>query len=222
MDFNVENSWKDLLKQEFKKEYFKKLSSFVDNEYKNKTIYPPKDELFKAFELTPFEEVKVVIIGQDPYYKKGQANGLAFSVNQHCEVPKSLKNIYKEIKSNNPNFNKQTGDLKGWAKQGVLMINTVLTVEDGKPNSHQDKGWEIFTKNVIKLINDKKENVIFILWGKNSKDFEKYLNTEKHYILKSSHPSPLAAYRSFFGSKHFKRINEILKTKNKKQIDWSR
>lgn len=210
----------ELIKLEKEKEYFKTLETFLDKEYSEKTIFPPKDEIFNAFNLCPFENVKVVIIGQDPYHEINQAHGLAFSVKDGNKLPKSLMNIYKEL-YDDILVTRLTGELTDWAKQGVFLINTILTVEEGKANSHKNKGWEIFTTKVIEELNKDNSPKVFVLWGNQAYEYEKIIKNSNHLIIKSAHPSPLSAYRGFFGSKPFSRINEFLISKNIDPIDWS-
>ncbi len=214
------NNWYNILNDEFKKDYFIKLKEFIDNEYKNNIIYPKYEDIFNAFKLTDYNNIKVVIIGQDPYHDVGQAHGLAFSVKDDIKLPPSLKNIFKELNSNyntNYNFN---GDLTNWAKQGVLLINTVLTVREHFANSHKNKGWEIFTSNIIKKLNEKENQIIFVLWGNDAKKNKEYITNKNHIILETSHPSPLSAYNGFFGCNHFKKINNLLIKNKKEPIDW--
>lgn len=213
-------TWKELLKDDFKSDYFKKLKQFVNEEYKNYTIYPLYDDVFKAFKLTPLDDLKVVILGQDPYHGKGQANGLAFSVNDGVKFPPSLYNIFKELKSDLGIEIPKSGNLEKWAKQGVLLLNTILTVREGKPLSHKGKGWEIFTTSVIRKISEEKNGIIFLLWGSQAYSKSQFIDDEKHFILRSAHPSPLSAHNGFFGCKHFSKTNEILRKINKDEIDW--
>lgn len=210
----------ELIKLEKEKEYFKTLETFLEKEYSEKTIFPPKDEIFNAFNLCPFENVKVVIIGQDPYHEINQAHGLAFSVKDGNKLPKSLMNIYKEL-YDDILVTRLTGELTDWAKQGVFLINTILTVEEGKANSHKNKGWEIFTTKVIEELNKDNSPKVFVLWGNQAYEYERIIKNSNHLIIKSAHPSPLSAYRGFFGSKPFSRINEFLISKNINPIDWS-
>lgn len=213
-------TFEELIREERKKEYFKNLESFLEREYKTKTIFPPKDEVFNAFSLCSFDDVKVVVIGQDPYHEVNQAHGLAFSVKEGNKLPKSLINIYKEL-YDDVLITRLTGELTDWAKQGVFLINTILTVEEGKANSHRNKGWEIFTSKVIEELNNDDKPKVFVLWGNQAFEYEKMITNSSHMIIKSAHPSPLSAYRGFFGSKPFSRINNFL-VKNKIQpIDWS-
>ncbi len=220
MDVKIENSWKALLKDEFEKDYFKNLTDFVKQEYKTHTIYPPGRDIFKAFDLCPVENVKVVIIGQDPYHGKGQAHGLCFSVKDGVKIPPSLRNIYKEIHNDIGKEIPETGNIEHWAKQGVLMLNATLTVRAGNAGSHQGKGWEIFTDAVIEKISKERENLVFLLWGAYAQRKGQVIDNEKHYILKSAHPSPFSAYTGFFGNKHFSKTNEFLKSKGKEEIKW--
>lgn len=220
MNIKCKNDWKKILEKEFKKEYFKKLNDFVENERKSHTIYPPKDDVFSAFNLTSRKNTKIVIIGQDPYHGENQAHGLCFSVKPGNKIPPSLRNIYKELKDDIGCDIPENGYLVNWAKQGILMINAVFTVRKGKANSHKNKGWETFTTEIIKSLNNKKEPVIFILWGNFAQKFEKYLDNNNHLIIKSYHPSPLSASRGFFGTKPFSRCNEFLINNNIEPIDW--
>jgi len=220
MDVKIEQSWKELLKDEFEKEYFKNLTDFVKQEYKKHTVYPPGKDIFKAFDLCPVENVKIVIIGQDPYHGKGQAHGLCFSVKDSVKIPPSLRNIYKELNDDIGKPIPETGNIEHWAKQGVLMLNATLTVRAGNAGSHQGKGWETFTDAVIEKISNKKENLVFLLWGAYAQRKGQVINPEKHFILKSAHPSPLSAHNGFFGNKHFSKTNEFLKSKGLTEIDW--
>ena len=213
-------SWKEVLMNEFEKDYFKKLTDFVQNEYNTKTIYPPQSEIFSAFDFTPFENVKVVILGQDPYHGEGQANGLSFSVADGIKLPPSLRNIYKELKDDVGIEISTSGNLESWAKQGVLLLNATLTVEATKAGSHQKKGWEIFTDAVIQTLSDKKENIVFILWGAYAQKKGAKIDRLKHLVIETAHPSPLGAYRGFWGSKPFSTTNQFLKSKNITEIDW--
>jgi uracil-DNA glycosylase len=222
MSVKLESSWLAVLKDEFEKDYMKELKQFlVDEKKKGTLIYPKSDDIFNAFTLTPFNKVKVVIIGQDPYHGENQAHGLSFSVQKGVRNPPSLQNIFKELVTDIPNFTTPNdGDLTAWAQQGVLLLNASLTVSAGKPGSHQDKGWEHFTNEVIKTISNKKENIIFILWGKFAQLKEGLIDTSKHHFIKSPHPSPFSAYNGFFGSKPFSKTNEILKSLGKEEINW--
>jgi len=216
MQVKIEDSWKRELEGEFDKEYFVKLTEFVKNEYKNSTVYPPAKFIFRAFDATPFDKVKVVILGQDPYHGQGEANGLCFAVDENIKLPPSLQNIYKELK----NDIGVLGTINNWAKQGVLLLNSTLTVKANTPGSHQNKGWEQFTDAVIKLLNDKRENLVFILWGKYAKDKGKNIDSHRHLIIQSPHPSPFSAHSGFFGSKPFSKCNEYLKNNNISEIGW--
>lgn len=212
--------WKEFIQKESEKEYYKNLVLFLDEEYRTKTIYPPKKEIYHAFSLTPFEEAKVVILGQDPYHEKGQAMGLSFSVPDEIPVPRSLQNIYKEINTEYGFDIPKTGNLTGWAKQGVLLLNSVLTVREGEAASHQGKGWEIFTDEVLKLLDQKSEPIVYILWGNFARSKASLIKGKDHLVLEAAHPSPLSASRGFFGCNHFKLCNEFLKEHGCKEIDW--
>ncbi|WP_375577986.1 uracil-DNA glycosylase [Marivirga tractuosa] len=220
MEVRIESSWKIKLSNEFKQDYFNELASFVKSEYQNKTIYPPAKEIFIAFDACPFDDVKVVILGQDPYHGQGQANGLCFSVHPGVPMPPSLVNIFKERKADLGKSMPPNGDLTFWAKQGVLLLNATLTVAAKSPGSHQKKGWEEFTDAVIQKLSDEKENLVFILWGAYAQKKGAVIDRSKHFIIESPHPSPFAAHRGFFGSKPFSRCNEFLVSQNKKIIDW--
>jgi len=221
MEVKIEESWKKVLQKEFNEEYFLKLTEFVKLEYKKSTVYPPAKFIFNAFELTSFDKVKVVILGQDPYHGENQANGLAFSVNDEIKTPPSLVNIYKEIESDlgQKSINKN-GNLENWAKQGVLMLNATLTVKADMAGSHQNKGWEKFTDAVIKILSEQKENLVFILWGNYAQKKGSIIDDSKHLVIKSVHPSPLSAYNGFFGSKPFSQTNAYLIFNNKEPINW--
>ncbi|WP_017732572.1 uracil-DNA glycosylase [Nafulsella turpanensis] len=220
MDIKLESSWKEKLAPEFEKPYFKDLVDFIKKEYNSHTVYPPGKLIFNAFEHCPFDEVKVVIIGQDPYHNPGQANGMAFSVADGVRVPPSLQNIYKEVSDELGKPIPASGNLERWADQGVLLLNATLTVRANTPGSHQKKGWEEFTDAVIKLVSDEKENIVFILWGAYAQKKGAVIDDKKHLVLKSAHPSPFAANRGFFGNNHFIKANDYLKSKGKKPIDW--
>lgn len=213
-------SFNDLLEEEKQKEYYKELIDFIDKEYESKIIFPPREKIFEAFRLTPFEKAKVVIIGQDLYHGEGEAHGLAFSVNNGIKIPPSLKNIYKEINSEYGYEIPNTGYLIKWAKQGVLMLNTVLTVEKDKPASHKAKGWEVFTDRVIEELNNSDYPLVFMLWGNYAKTKAQLINNPKHLILESAHPSPFSARNGFFGNNHFKLANDFLLKNGIEQIDW--
>ena len=215
----MHDSWKPFLESEFKKPYFAELSEFLHNEYEKKTIFPPKQLVFRAF-TTNLEDVKVVILGQDPYHTPGAAHGLAFSVPSTEKIPPSLKNIYKEIDSDIGQHMNQSGSLKNWQEQGVLLLNNVLTVEAHRPGSHRGKGWEIFTEAVIRYLNDTRENLVFILWGRDARAKKTLIDSSRHLILESAHPSPLSASAGFFGSKPFSKTNAYLKEHGKKEIIW--
>ncbi|HHV14686.1 MAG TPA: uracil-DNA glycosylase [Bacilli bacterium] len=212
-------TWNDLFSIEKKKDYFLELAEFVDGEYEKYTIFPKKEEIFKAYSLTPLENVKVVIIGQDPYHGENQANGLAFSCDYPI-LPPSLKNIYQELANDLKIRVPNKGDLSKWAKEGVLLINAILTVRKNEPLAHENKGWEEFTKAVIEYLALYKKNVVYILWGAYAQSYEQYINHQNNLILKSSHPSPLSAHRSFFGSRVFSKTNNYLKANGIKPIDW--
>ena len=217
----IGNSWDNYLKDEYKKEYFNTLMEFVKNEYKSKTVYPKQNEVFNAFRYTDFENVKVVILGQDPYHGPNQAEGLSFSVSNEVLKPPSLKNIFKELENDLGIPFPEHNSLKPWAYQGVLLLNAVLTVESKKPASHQKIGWEEFTDSVIKIINQKETPVVFILWGNFARSKKKLITNPIHYIIESPHPSPFSAYNGFFGSKPFSKTNKFLESKNIKPVNWS-
>ena len=218
--FKITKNWYELLKDEFEKPYFKKLQEFLTEEYNTKTIYPLAENIFNALNYCKYEDISVVLIGQDPYHQPGQAHGLCFSVQDGTALPPSLKNIFKEIHDDLGVTPLSSGNLIRWAKQGVLLLNTVLTVRRDEPNSHKGKGWENFTTKIIELVNKKTSPVVFLLWGGNAKAFEGLIDKNKHYVLKAAHPSPLSAYNGFFGCKHFSKTNEILEKNGKKPIDW--
>lgn len=220
MDVKLEQSWKYQLDKEFKKPYFKKLTDFVKHEYSNKTIYPPAKLIFNAFDSCPFNEVKVVIVGQDPYHEPGQAHGLCFSVNNGVQIPPSLINIYKEIESDLGKPVPRSGNLERWAKQGVLLLNATLTVQAHRAGSHQGKGWEEFTDAVIRHLAEDRDHLVFILWGAYAQRKGATIDANRHLILKSPHPSPLSAHQGFFGNKHFSKANDYLQAHGKKSVDW--
>jgi uracil-DNA glycosylase len=220
MNVQIEPSWKEAIGAEFEKTYFKQLVTFIRDEYNNQIVYPPGKMLFNAFNYCPFNEVKVVIIGQDPYHGQGQAHGLSFSVQDGVPLPPSLENIYKELVSDLEIPMPTSGNLTHWAKQGVLLLNTVLSVREKEPQSHQNKGWEFFTDAVIRAISEKDEPVVFILWGSPAQKKEAIIDSGKHFILKAVHPSPLSAYRGFFGSKPFSQTNAFLEKQGKTPISW--
>jgi uracil-DNA glycosylase len=222
MEVAIENSWKERLVNEFNKPYFVQVSEFLKNEIRNgKTIYPPGKLIFNAFACTPFNEVKVVIIGQDPYHNPGQAHGLSFSVQDGVAPPPSLVNIFKEIQSDLGVQLSGTGNLEKWAKQGVLLLNASLTVEANNPMSHSKVGWHLFTDEVIRQVSAGKEHVVFLLWGRFAQNKETLIDSSKHLILKSAHPSPLSAYNGFFGCRHFSKANVWLHQHGIPEIDWS-
>ena len=216
----LNNDWKELLEDEFSKDYYLSLRKFLVSEYNTKTIYPDKFDIFNALHFTPYKDVKGVILGQDPYHGPNQAHGLSFSVNPGVKIPPSLLNIYKELNSDLGCYIPNNGYLKKWADQGVLLLNTSLTVRAGEANSHKNIGWEIFTDKIISLVNEKEDPVVFLLWGNNAIKKKELITNKKHLILSSVHPSPLSASRGFFGSKPFSKINNFLISINKKPIDW--
>lgn len=220
-EIKIEPSWKEALTGEFGQEYFKTLRGFVKSEYQHAIVYPAPKNIFRAFDLCPFDDVEVVILGQDPYHGPGQANGLCFAVNDGVPLPPSLQNIFKEIESDlGEKLENRSGDLERWAKQGVLLLNATLTVQAHKAGSHQKKGWEQFTDAVIRTLSDKKENLVFILWGNYAKSKGSLIDWSKHEIIESAHPSPLSAHNGFFGSKPFSKTNDYLVAHGKKPIDW--
>ena len=220
MQMMITNSWQSLFTTEFEQPYFKALAKWVDEEYEQTTVFPAKENLFKAFEQTPYEKVKVVIIGQDPYHGAHQSHGLAFSVQKGVKIPPSLRNIYKELESDLGITPAAHGDLSSWAQQGVLLLNTVLTVREGEANSHRKKGWETFTDHVIAYLNARSTPIVFILWGKPAQAKGAMIDTNKHVIIQSFHPSPLAASRGFFGSRPFSKANQALIQLGQQPIDW--
>ena len=220
MSVNINNSWDDILKDEFEKDYYLKLRKFLINEYNSHTVYPNMYDIFNALKYTPYEDVKVVILGQDPYHGPNQAHGLSFSVKPGIPAPPSLINIYKELNSDLNCYIPNNGYLKKWAEQGVLLLNTSLTVRQGQANSHKGKGWEILTDKIIELLNKREKPIVFILWGNNAISKTKLITSPQHLILKSVHPSPLSAHRGFFGSKPFSKTNEFLIKNNEEPIDW--
>lgn len=215
----IGNEWDEIVKEEYEKNYFQKLMNFVEEEYNTKTIYPEKENIYNALKLVPPDKVKVVILGQDPYINKGQAHGLSFSVQDGITIPPSLRNIYKELESDLAIAPASSGNLTKWAEQGVLLLNTTLTVRSGSSNSHKGKGWGLFTDSIIKYLGNK-ENIVFILWGKNAQEKENFIDNNKNLVLKAAHPSPLSASRGFFGCKHFSKTNEYLKEHNIEPINW--
>jgi uracil-DNA glycosylase len=216
----IHESWLKHLEPEFSKEYMKNLKTFLQEEKKTQKIYPPGDLIFSALNLTPFDQVKVVIIGQDPYHNPGQAHGLSFSVPRGVKAPPSLMNIYKELKTDLDIPIASHGFLESWARQGVLMLNAVLTVRENQPGSHANKGWEEFTDAVIKTVAENKEHVVFVLWGNYALKKAEKINTEKHLVIKSAHPSPFSAHNGFFGSNPFSKINKYLINNGQLPIDW--
>lgn len=219
--FLIKKNWFDLLKSEFETTQYKELESWLNHEYQNKIIYPKPENVFNALNLVKYNDVKVVIIGQDPYHNPNQAHGLSFSVENDVVIPPSLKNIYKELHDDMGCYIPNNGNLTKWAKQGVLLLNSVLTVEKNKPNSHKNKGWEQITGKVVELLNQRVDPVIFLLWGSNAKAIGKNIDRNKHYVLEAVHPSPMSANQGgWFGCHHFSKTNEILKKLNKTPIDW--
>ena len=216
----IQNDWLEPLKPEFKKPYYEKLYAKVKEEYSTNLIFPPADDIFNAFDFTPLSEVKVVILGQDPYHGDGQAHGLCFSVKPDVDVPPSLVNIYKELQSDLGCYVPNHGYLEKWAKQGVLLLNTVLTVRAHQANSHRGIGWEEFTDAAIRILNEQDRPIVFLLWGKPAQSKKSMLHNAKHLILTAPHPSPLSAHRGFFGCKHFSQTNEFLKEQGLSRIDW--
>lgn len=216
----INEKWKELLHDEFNKEYFVELKKFLIEEKKNYTIYPPGGKIFAAFDMTIPEEVKVVILGQDPYHGKGQAHGLCFSVPDEIPQPPSLVNIFKELETDLNIPVPKSGNLERWAKQGVLLLNTTLTVREGQALSHQNRGWEIFTSAVIKKLSSDYNKIVFLLWGKHAQSKEELIDKDKHFILKAAHPSPFSVYRGFYGCRHFSKCNEILINSGRKPINW--
>ena len=219
MNYKVNNNWDIILKDEYEKEYFKNLLNYINEEYNNKTVYPLKENIFKALEYTDYNDIKVVILGQDPYHGEGEAQGLSFSIPNDIRITPSLRNIFKELK-NDLNIERTNTDLSDWAKQGILLLNAILTVCKDTPLSHKDKGWEIFTDEIIKKINEREEPVVFILWGNYARSKKKLITNKNHYVIESAHPSPLSASRGFFDSKPFSKTNNILNSINKESIRW--
>ena len=219
---NIGNDWDVILKEEFQKDYYLTLREFLKTEYFSRKIYPPMNDIFNALKYTSFSDTKVVILGQDPYHGEGQAHGLCFSVKAGVAPPPSLKNIFKELAEEYGMPTPKTGELTGWAKQGVLLLNTTLTVREGSPQSHKGQGWEILTDRIIAAMNEKDSPVVFMLWGGNARAKKNLIDTKKHLVLECAHPSPLSAYNGFFGCGHFKRANEFLRSRGSWEIDWSR
>lgn len=218
-DVIINKTWDTVLADEMKKEYFRNLGIFVKNEYKHKTIFPPYENIFDALRFTDYDQVKVVILGQDPYHGLREAHGLSFSVHNGVKMPPSLLNIFKELRSD-LGINRTSTDLTDWAKQGVLLLNSIMTVEMDKPLSHKNKGWEVFTDNIIKYLNEREKPVIFILWGNFARSKKTLITNSRHKIIESAHPSPLSASRGFFGSKPFSRTNNYLKEFGWEEINW--
>lgn len=216
----INNDWDEVLTDEFDKPYYQNLRKFLDEQYKNRTVYPLPQYIYAALKLTSYKDTKVVILGQDPYHEPNQAHGLAFSVNKGVAIPPSLLNIYKEMHDDVNTYIPNNGFLLSWAKQGVLLLNAVLTVEAHKANSHAGKGWEELTNSIISKLNNKQEPVVFILWGRNARDKKKLITNPKHLIIESAHPSPLSAYNGFFGSKPFSKTNNFLIKNNREPINW--
>ncbi len=215
------NDWDDILKEEMEQPYFQELMSWLDEEYKEHTVYPPRDLLFQALRLTPYHEVKAVILGQDPYHGAGQAEGLSFSVQPGVKVPPSLRNIYIELKEDMGVPTPSHGSLVSWGKHGVLLLNTALTVRESKPASHRGKGWERFTDTIIRLLNEREQPMVFLLWGNHAAEKEVLINTEHHLVIRSAHPSPFAARKGFFGSRPFSRTNAFLQEHGQQPVDWT-
>ena len=215
----INKKWDEVLKEEIKKDYFKKLGIFVKNEYKNKTIFPPYKNIFDALRFTDYDDVKIVILGQDPYHGLGEAHGLSFSVKEGIKMPPSLLNIFKELYSD-LGIKRTKTDLTDWSKEGILLLNSIMTVEKDKPLSHKNKGWEIFTDNIIKKLNEREDPVIFIFWGNFARSKKNLITNKRHKIIESAHPSPLSASRGFFGSKPFSKSNNFLKQMGKEEIKW--
>lgn len=216
----IDNAWLPYLKQEFSKDYYRKLYEFVKKEYSEKVIYPPSDEIFSALERTPIDKVKIVLLGQDPYHEVGQAHGMSFSVKPGIKTPPSLQNMYKELKDELGCYIPNNGYLEKWADQGVLLLNTCLTVREGAANSHKGKGWEQFTDAIIKTVNEQDRPIVYFLWGSNARSKKALISNPKHLVLESVHPSPLSAYNGFFGCGHFKMANEFLQKNGISPIDW--
>lgn len=215
----INNSWDNILQEEYNKDYFKYIVNFINNAYLEKTVYPPKNSILKALNMTDYNDVKVVILGQDPYHGVGEANGLSFSVNDGIKLPPSLKNIYKEL-YNDLGITRTSGDLSDWARQGVLLLNSILTVYKDNPLSHSKLGWQNFTDSIITKINKKNEPVVFILWGSYARSKKSLITNKRHLIIESTHPSPFSANNGFFNSKPFSRTNDFLRKNNIKEIEW--
>lgn len=219
-DLKVPGEWGSVLSDELQKPYWKQLGEFLVQERRSQIIYPPESEVFSAFELTPYQQVNVLLLGQDPYHQRNQAHGLCFSVKPGVKPPPSLKNIYRELQQDLGFPIANHGYLANWAKQGILMLNAVLTVREGQANSHKNQGWELFTDEVIRKVNEKPKPVIFVLWGGYARKKIKLIDTNRHLVIESAHPSPLSAYNGFFGSKPFSAINSALRIQDKPEIDW--
>jgi len=217
----MDKKWHDIILEESSAEYFQELKKFVDEEYSFHKVYPPKENIFECFKLTPFDNVKAVIVGQDPYHNEHQAHGLCFSVQKNVQIPPSLQNIYKELYSDLGITPPSHGNLSKWAKQGVLLLNNVLTVAAGQPLSHSNKGWEVFTRKIIELLNNDDTPKVFILWGSKAIDKKVMITNPHHLVLTANHPSPLSAYRGFFGCKHFSKTNKFLVENGRTPIDWN-
>lgn len=220
MEVKIEQTWKEVLQPEFDRPYFSILTNFVKHEYQTQVVYPPARLIFNAFDSCPFDKVKVVIIGQDPYHGPRQAHGLCFSVNDGVQFPPSLQNIFKEIRDDIGVEIPSTGNLERWAKQGVLLLNSILTVRAGQPASHQNKGWEEFTDYVVRTLSEKRDSLVFMLWGSYAQKKGATIDTNRHLVLKAVHPSPLSVYRGFFGCKHFSKANQYLISKGLAPIEW--
>ena len=216
----INNNWDNILQEEYKKEYFRKIVAFINKEYQEKPIFPPKSKILRALTLTDYDDVKVVILGQDPYHGIGEANGLAFAVSDGIKLPPSLQNIYKELYNDLGITPSKVGNLECWAKEGVLLLNAILTVEKDKAASHRELGWEFFTDAIIKKLNERDTPIVFILWGNFARSKKKFITNKQHFIIESTHPSPFSAYNGFFGSKPFSKTNTFLKNNNIKEIDW--
>lgn len=216
------NDWDNILKEEWQKPYYLALREFLKAEYATRKIYPPMNDIYNALRYTAYQDVKVLIVGQDPYHGPGQAHGLCFSVKEGIKAPPSLVNIFKELESEYGMVRPESGELTGWAKQGVLLLNTALTVREGQPNSHRGKGWEILTDKIISLVDEKEEPVVFLLWGSNARAKKALIHNSRHLVLECAHPSPLSAYQGFFGCGHFKRANEFLRAVGRPEIDWAK
>lgn len=218
---NIGNKWDEILEDEFKKDYYLQLREFLKQEYGSYTVFPPMEDIFNSLRYADYDNIKVVIIGQDPYHEPNQAHGLAFSVKKGCQIPPSLKNIYAEIKTDLGIEPPKHGELTSWAKQGVLLLNNALTVRMGQANSHRGKGWELLTDRIIELVNEKSEPVVYLLWGANAREKTKIINNPKHLVLTAAHPSPLSARNGFFGCKHFSKANDFLVKNGLEPINWS-